>query len=142
MKTFLLLLLLCAMPSVVLAQPAPNPVNPASVLVWDQDMSSSLAPATADTVASVFANALVYTLYVDGIAMSLPGHKCAAPPQSPMFTCNANLPPLTVGVHALELTAKDISTPSAPAESGRSVAVNVRFYIAPAAPSNIRLGVR
>jgi hypothetical protein len=105
---------------------AQTPAQPSSKLGWTQP---ELSPADALT--------LRYTLYVDNVAAVLAGVTCEA--VGGATECKAPLPPLLVGLHTLELSGANMIDPQAPAESPRSAPFAIRFYVAPSAPSGLKL---
>lgn len=117
------LVLLLFIATTVFAQ---APAQQANKVGWNQ----AEAPALASTYR--------YTLYVDNVATVLTGVTCATGAGT-SSECKAPLPPLTVGLHTLELTAADLTDPTLPAESARSAPFPIRFYAAPAIPGTLRL---
>jgi hypothetical protein len=80
---------------------------------------------------------LRYTLYIDNTGAVLAGVTCEA--VSGATECKAPLPALLVGLHTLELSAANMVDPQAPAESPRSAPFAIRFYVAPTAPTGLKL---
>jgi hypothetical protein len=109
-----------------LALQAQAPTLPADRFGWDQVASSLLE-----------AQGLRYTVYLDGGAGSVLAATCSGP-ASP-FSCAAPLPPVTPGTHAAQLTAAFVLVDGRLAESERSAAFNFRVFVAPAAPSGLRI---
>lgn len=77
-----------------------------------------------------------YAVYIDaGPRQVLQGVTCDG------STCSAPVPAMTPGDHTLQLTIADTkSIPGTTMESDKSDPLTIRVYIAPVAPSGLRIG--
>ncbi len=107
---------------------AQTPAPPGSRLGFDQQ-----APDLAT------AQGYDYAAYVDkGPRTVLAAATCQSSVPPGLFTCVANLPAMTPGDHAIELTAAT-TVSGVLVESLRSVPFAVRVVIAPAPPQSLRI---
>jgi glucose/arabinose dehydrogenase len=93
-------------------------------LGWDQPASDAVELATFG-----------YAVYVDGARTEATGVVCESAPGPPGFPCSANLPPMSLGAHTLELTAF-INSDAGLLESPRSAPVHVNVVAQTAAIGN------
>lgn len=105
--------------------PPPPPTQQGQTLAWDMPLSAATAQA------------LIYTLYVDGAATGVPlmGVACSGAPT----VCQAVLPPMTVGTHSVTLTASLTAPSGVVLESAKSAAATVVIAEAPPVPQNPRI---
>lgn len=128
MRTLLLALLLSTS---LAAQTTPIPVFPGSKqqLAWDMEGGITV----------VQAQALRYTLYIDAAPTGqvIMQHVCGNNLQRPgVVQCASSIPALGPGIHRLELTAADATTPQS--ETQKSVPLQVAMIVVPI-PTNLRI---
>lgn len=80
-----------------------------------------------------------YKLYIDGTPTNLTGITCGTGGTAGTMECRAPLPAMTVGTHAIAVSAVDISDAANPAEGPRSEVLSIRFFLAPGKPANVRV---
>jgi hypothetical protein len=120
-------LTLCAL--LIAATAHAQTANPTSKLLWEQGNTSTPADALA----------LIYRDYLDAAttgAILTPTGCVVTSGQTTTSTCTAPFPPMTVGAHAISITA---STSQSGSESTRSNVVTFTLVIVPATPTNLRI---
>ncbi|MEO8260455.1 MAG: PQQ-dependent sugar dehydrogenase [Acidobacteriota bacterium] len=84
-------------------------------LAWDQAGNDDTGIGT-----------LRYIVYVDGKAVDLTGESCSRSSSSAGFSCSAPLPPLTIGLHSLDIAAASRGSSLQTSRSNRLLVLAVR----------------
>jgi len=108
--------------------PSPDPGGPTTIrgderLGWDQPASDSAELAT-----------FRFAIYLDGARSEMAGVNCGTPATSAGFPCSGQLPPMTPGIHTLEMAAFLVDDDEV-LESPRSAPFRVNVMPALGAPA-------
>ena len=101
--------------------------SPSHRLAWDQTAADGAELST-----------IRYAIYVDGTRSELSGVSCATEPANGVFTCSAQLPPLSLGRHELQL-ASFVLEDGQVLESPRSAPLEIAFVSGITAPPQQRV---
>jgi hypothetical protein len=101
--------------------------SPSNRLGWDQTAADGAELTT-----------IRYAIYVDGTRSELSGVSCATEPANGVFTCSAQLPPLSSGRHELQL-ASFVLEDGQVFESPRSAPLEITFVTGITAPAQQRV---